>query len=56
MVRWVPVNAAAAAGAAVVGFGGTPTVAAGLGQVAFFVCSIGFLVSFVLAATRDPAR
>ena len=56
MIRWVPINAAAAAGAGIVGFGGTPAVAAGLGQAAFFVCSIGLLVSLVLASTRDPAR
>jgi uncharacterized membrane protein YtjA (UPF0391 family) len=53
MAGWVPlVFIGGVATAALLGFGGAPAPAAGLGQILFFVSLVALMVSLVLASTR----
>jgi len=53
MAGWVPlVFIGGVATAALLGFGGAPAPAAGLGQILFFVSLVSLMVSLVLASTR----
>ena len=52
MAGWVPLFVGGVAIAALLGFGGTPALVAGLGQILFFVSLVALMVSLVLASTR----
>jgi uncharacterized membrane protein YtjA (UPF0391 family) len=56
MNKWVLLFAVAACMAAVGGFVEGRGIAAGLGQMLFFICLVGFMVSLVLSLTRKALR